>query len=160
VISSSKIRPCLWFDHAAEEAANFYVSLFPDSRVTKISRYGEAGPGAPGAVMLVAFELAGQPFMALNGGPIFTFTEACSFVVDCADQAEVDFYWERLGAGGHYSYCGWLKDRYGLSWQITPRRLPELVGGADPDGAARAMHAMRQMAKIDIAVVEAAYAGS
>ncbi|MBY6243585.1 VOC family protein [Methylosinus sp. Sm6] len=160
MISASKIRPCLWLDREAEEAANFYVSLFPDSRVTNISRYGEAGLGAPGSVMVVAFELSGLAFMALNGGPIFKFTEAISLAIDCADQAEVDFYWERLGAGGQYSRCGWLKDRYGLSWQITPRRLPELVGGADRAGADRAMRAMLQMAKIDIAAIEAAYAGS
>jgi predicted 3-demethylubiquinone-9 3-methyltransferase (glyoxalase superfamily) len=160
MIAASKIRPCLWFDREAEEAANFYVALFPDSRITQISRYGEAGPGAPGAVMFVTFELSGLSFMALNGGPKFNFTEATSLAVDCADQAEVDFYWERLGAGGQYSRCGWLKDRYGLSWQIAPRRLSELVGGPDSAGAQRAMRAMMQMAKIDIAAIEAAYAGS
>jgi predicted 3-demethylubiquinone-9 3-methyltransferase (glyoxalase superfamily) len=161
MIVASKIRPCLWFDREGEEAANFYVSLFPDSRIAQISRYGEAGPGEPGSVMVVVFELSGLPFMALNGGPLhFQFTEAVSLAVDCADQAEVDFYWERLGAGGQYSRCGWLKDRYGLSWQITPRRLPELIGGPDRAGGQRAMRAMMTMAKIDIAAIEAAYAGS
>ena len=161
MITSSKIKPCLWFDHEGEEAANFYVSLFPDSRITSVSRYGEAGPGEPGSAMVVTFELSGLPFMALNGGPVsFARSEAFSLSVDCADQAEVDFYWEALGAGGEYSRCGWLKDRYGLSWQITPRRLPELLSSADRAGAARAMRAMMGMAKIDIAAIEAAYAES
>lgn len=159
MISASKIRPCLWFDREGEEAANFYVSLFPDSRVTSVSRYGEAGPGEPGSAMVVTFELCGLPFMALNGGPVYRLTEAFSLSVDCADQAEVDHYWEKLGAGGEYSRCGWLKDRYGLSWQITPRRLPELLRGADKAGAERAMRAMMGMAKLDIAKLEAAYAG-
>lgn len=159
MIAASKIRPCLWFDHEAEEAANFYVSLFPDSRVTNVSRYGEAGPGKPGSVLTVSFELAGLPFIALNGGPVFKFTEAFSLSVDCADQAEVDNYWEKLGAGGEYSRCGWLKDRYGLSWQIVPSRMPELIGGADKAGAERAMRAMLTMSKLDIAALEAAHAG-
>lgn len=159
MITTAKIKPCLWFDREGEEAANFYVSLFPNSRVTSVSRYGEAGPGEPGSAMVVAFELSGLPFMALNAGPVFKFTEAISLSVDCADQAEVDFYWEALGAGGEYSRCGWLKDRYGLSWQITPRRLPQLLSSADKAGAARAMRAMMGMAKIDIAAIEAAYAG-
>ncbi|WP_159728894.1 VOC family protein [Methylosinus sp. Ce-a6] len=159
MISASKIRPCLWFDREGEEAANFYVSLFPDSRVTGVSRYGEAGPGEPGAAMVVSFELCGLPFMALNGGPVYRLTEAFSLSVDCADQAEVDHYWEKLGEGGEYSRCGWLKDRYGLSWQITPRRLPQLLSGDDTAGAARAMRAMMGMAKLDVAALEAAYAG-
>jgi predicted 3-demethylubiquinone-9 3-methyltransferase (glyoxalase superfamily) len=159
MITTAKIKPCLWFDREGEEAANFYVSLFPDSRVASVSRYGEAGPGEPGSAMVVAFELSGLPFMALNAGPAFKFTEAISLSVDCAHQAEVDFYWEALGAGGEYSRCGWLKDRYGLSWQITPRRLPQLLSSADKAGAARAMRAMMGMAKIDIAAIEAAYAG-
>jgi predicted 3-demethylubiquinone-9 3-methyltransferase (glyoxalase superfamily) len=159
MIGASKIRPCLWFDREAEEAANFYVSLFPDSRVTQLSRYGEAGPGEPGSVLTVAFELLGLSFLALNGGPVFKFSEAISLSVDCADQTEVDEYWERLGAGGQYSHCGWLKDRYGLSWQIVPRRLPELLGGQDRISAERAMRAMLTMSKLDIAALEAAYSG-
>lgn len=159
MITASKIRPFLWFDREAEEAATFYVSLFPDSRVTNISRYGDAGPGTPGSVLTVSFVLAGLPFVALNGGPVYRLTEAFSLSVDCATQDEVDDYWEKLGAGGQYSRCGWLKDRFGLSWQIIPTRLPELLGGADRAGAERAMRAMLAMSKIDIAALEAAYAG-
>jgi predicted 3-demethylubiquinone-9 3-methyltransferase (glyoxalase superfamily) len=161
MISSSKIKPCLWFEREAEDAANFYVSLFPDSRVTGVSRYGEAGPGEPGSAMVVTFELSGIPFMAINGGPAsYRLTEAFSLSIDCADQAEVDHYWETLGADGEFSRCGWLKDRYGLSWQVTPRRLPQLLSGADSAGAARVMRAMMGMAKIDVAAIEAAYAGT
>lgn len=159
MISAPKIRPCLWFDHEAEEAATFYVSLFANSRVLDIARCGEAGPGKPGSVLTVSFELSGVRFMALNGGPIFKFTEAISLSVDCADQAEVDDYWEKLGAGGEYSRCGWLKDRYGLSWQIVPTRLGELFSGADKAGAQRAIEAMFTMSKLDIARLEEAYAG-
>lgn len=155
-----KVRTCLWFDHEAEEAANFYVSLIPDSRVLHVSRYGEAGPGKPGSVLTVSFELAGVQYLALNGGPVFKFTEAISLFVDCADQAEIDRLWQAFGEGGSYSRCGWLKDRYGLSWQIVPSRLPELLGGADKSGAKRAMEAMLTMSKLDIAALEAAYHGS
>ncbi len=153
-----KVRTCLWFDHEAEEAANFYVSLFPDSRILDIARNGEAGPGKPGSVLMATFELAGAQFLALNGGPLFKFTEAISLSVDCADQAEVDHLWEKLGAGGVCSRCGWLKDRYGLSWQIVPAQLPALIGGPDRAGAKRAIEAMFQMSKLDITTLEAAYA--
>lgn len=154
---AQKIRTCLWFDHEAEEAANFYVSLFPNSRIIDIAYYNEAGPGKPGSVLMVTFQLAGVEYLALNGGPIFKFTEAISISVDCADQAEVDRLWEKLGEGGSYSRCGWLKDRYGLSWQIAPSRVVELINGPDKAGAKRAMEAMMTMAKLDIATVEAAY---
>ncbi|WP_026607397.1 VOC family protein [Methylocapsa acidiphila] len=155
-----KVRACLWFDREAEEAANFYVSLFASSRILDIARYSEAGPGEPGSVLTVVFELAGVQYLALNGGPYFKFTEAISLSVDCADQAEVDELWDKLGAGGQYSRCGWLKDRYGLSWQIVPARLPELIGGPDKAGAKRAMEAMLQMSKLDVAALERAYAGA
>ncbi|MEV7181608.1 VOC family protein [Kitasatospora sp. NPDC093679] len=150
-----KITTFLWFDHQAEEAAQFYTSLFPDSRIVDVQRYGEAGPGAAGSVMTVSFELAGQRYLALNGGPIFPFTEAISLQVNCDDQAEVDRLWDALTAGGgQESDCGWLKDRYGLSWQITPRRLMELLADPDPDRSQRAMRAMLQMQKIDIQALE------
>ena len=158
--ATQKVRACLWFDHEAEEAAALYVSLIPNSRILEISRYGEAGPGKPGSVLTVSFDLGGVQYVALNGGPIFKFTEAISLSVDCADQEEVDRLWEKLGAGGVYSHCGWLKDRYGLSWQIIPTSLPQLVGGPDKAGAKRAMEAMLQMGKLDIAVLEAAYRGA
>jgi predicted 3-demethylubiquinone-9 3-methyltransferase (glyoxalase superfamily) len=154
-----KIRPCLWFDHEAEQAANFYVSLFPGSSILAISRYGDVGPGKPGSVLTVAFELAGVHLIALNGGRRYKLSEAISLSVDCQSQAEVDALWDKLGAGGEYSRCGWLKDRYGLSWQIVPSRLPALMGGADAAGAKRAMTAMLKMSKLDIAALEAAYAG-
>lgn len=157
--ATQKVRPCLWFDHEAEEAANFYISLIPNSRILDIAHYGEAGPGKPGSVLMVSFELAGVQYLALNGGPVFKFTEAISLSVDCASQAEIDSLWEKLGEGGEYSRCGWLKDRYGLSWQIVPSRLPELLNGADKAGAKRAMEAMLQMSKLDIAMLEMAYAG-
>ncbi|MEW1910970.1 VOC family protein [Kitasatospora sp. NPDC085895] len=150
-----KITTFLWFDHQAEEAAQFYTSLFPDSRIVDVQRYGEAGPGAAGSVMTVSFELAGQRYLALNGGPVFPFTEAISLQVNCDDQAEVDRLWDALTAGGgQESDCGWLKDRYGLSWQITPRRLMELLADPDPDRSQRAMRAMLQMQKIDIQALE------
>lgn len=154
-----KITPFLWFDHQAEEAANFYVSIFPNSRIRQISRYGEAGPGPAGSVMVVAFELDGQEFTALNGGPLFKFTEAVSFVVQCETQAEVDRYWARLTEGGEEGECGWLRDRYGLSWQIVPTALPKLMSGRNPEGSNRAMQAMLRMKKLDIEALERAYAG-
>ena len=154
-----KITTFLWFDDQAEEAARFYTSLFPDSRIVEVQRYGEAGPGEAGSVMTVAFELAGQYHVALNGGPLFPFTEAISLQVGCDDQAEVDRLWAALTEGGQESDCGWLKDRYGLSWQITPRRLVELLGDPDPVRAQRVMRAMLQMRKIDIQALEDAYAG-
>lgn len=154
-----KIAPMLWFDKEAEEAANFYVSVFKNAKIGKITRYPETGPGQAGSVMTVEFELDGQPFTGLNAGPYFKFNEAVSFVVDCADQAEVDYYWDRLLEGGTPSQCGWLKDRFGLSWQVTPRRLMEL--NSDPDRAkvGRVMAAMMKMVKIDIAALEEAARG-
>jgi predicted 3-demethylubiquinone-9 3-methyltransferase (glyoxalase superfamily) len=151
-----KITPCLWFDTQGEEAAEFYTSIFPNSRIVDVARYGEAGPREAGTVMVVKFELDGQEFVALNGGPEFTFDEAISFQIDCADQEEVDRYSEALTDGGEQGPCGWVKDRFGLSWQVVPARLIELI--ADPDAARgqRAMAAMLEMRKIDIAAVEAA----
>ncbi|HEX8233139.1 MAG TPA: VOC family protein [Caulobacteraceae bacterium] len=146
-----KITPFLWFDHQAEEAANFYVSIFPGSRMGQVARYGEGMPGPAGSAMTVAFELCGQPFTALNGGPLFSFTEAVSFVIHCADQAEIDHYWDRLTEGGKPVQCGWLKDRYGLSWQVVPDVLLELVSGPDAAVAGRVMQAMMGMVKLDIA---------
>ena len=151
---------CLWFDTQAEEAANFYVSVFPDSKVGKITRYGSAGPRPAGMVMTVEFELRGQKFMGLNGGPEFRFTEAVSFVVNCEGQAEVDHYYDTLLQGGEESVCGWLKDRFGLSWQVTPTILPKLIGDPDPAKAQRVMAAMMQMKKIIIADLERAASGA
>ncbi|MEU6722779.1 VOC family protein [Nonomuraea wenchangensis] len=158
---TQKITTYLWFDHQAEEAATFYTSLFADSRIVRVQRNGEAGSGEAGAVMLVEFELAGQRFLALNGGPHFTFNEAVSLYVNCETQEEVDELWARLTAdGGEESQCGWLKDRWGLSWQIVPSRLPELIADPDPGRAERAMKAMLAMRKIDVrALEEAAAAG-
>ena len=154
-----KITPFLWFDNQAEEAANFYVSVFKNSKILDVSRYGEGGPGPAGQAMVVVFELDGQKFNALNGGPHFTFSEAVSFVVDCEDQAEVDHFWTKLSAGGQISQCGWLKDRYGLSWQIVPTALPRILSNPDPVKARRAMDAMMKMTKLDIAALEAAAVG-
>jgi predicted 3-demethylubiquinone-9 3-methyltransferase (glyoxalase superfamily) len=151
-----KITPFLWFDTEAEEAAAFYTSLFEGSRVGAVSRYGEGSPGEPGRVMTVEFELAGQTYVALNGGPEFPFTEAVSLQVSCEDQAEVDRLWDALTEGGAESQCGWLKDRYGLSWQIVPTRLHELLGDPDPGRSQRAMQAMLGMKKLDVAALEAA----
>jgi predicted 3-demethylubiquinone-9 3-methyltransferase (glyoxalase superfamily) len=150
------ITPWLWFDTEGEEAARFYASVFPNSRVVDVSRYGEAGPRPAGSVMTVTFELDGQRFVALNGGPEFTFSEAVSFKVACETQDEVDRYWSALSAGGEEGPCGWLKDRFGLSWQIVPRRLEELLGDPDPARAQRAMQAMLQMKKIEVAELERA----
>jgi predicted 3-demethylubiquinone-9 3-methyltransferase (glyoxalase superfamily) len=152
-----KITPFLWFDTQAEEAANFYVSIFKNSKVLGVTRYGEAGPGAKGSVMTVQFELDGQEFIALNGGPHFKFTEAVSFSVACKTQAEVDEFWQKLSAGGEEGPCGWLKDKYGLSWQINPVVLGEMLGDPDPDKAKRVMEAMLKMKKIDIPALEEAY---
>jgi predicted 3-demethylubiquinone-9 3-methyltransferase (glyoxalase superfamily) len=154
------ITPCLWFDTEGEEAAAFYTSVFPNSRVLEISHYGEAGPRPAGSVMMVSFELDGQRFLALNGGPEFTFNESISFTIDCAGQAEVDHYWSRLSEGGEEGPCGWLKDRYGVSWQVVPDRLPELLMNPDPDIAQRVMAAMLRMHKIDIDALEAAAAAA
>lgn len=146
-----KITPFLWFDHEAEEAVEFYVSLFKNSRITNVSRYGDAGPGPKGQAMSITFELEGQGFMALNGGPVFTFNPAISLFVDCADQAEVDSLWNKLSEGGEPGQCGWIKDRFGLSWQIVPRILGELLGNPDPVIAQRVMAEMLTMGKLDIA---------
>ncbi len=154
----NRITPCLWFDTEGEDAAEFYTSLFPNSRILSVSRYGEAGPRPAGAVMTVSFELDGLEFLALNGGPEYSFSEAVSFQVPCADQDEVDRYWNALSDGGQEGPCGWLKDRFGLSWQIVPTRLPELLGGTDKDSAQRVMRAMMGMKKIEIEGLERAAA--
>jgi predicted 3-demethylubiquinone-9 3-methyltransferase (glyoxalase superfamily) len=154
------IVPFLWFDDDLEEAAEFYADVFPGSKLTNVTRYGEAGPGPKGKVMSGDFEIAGHRFGAVNGGPIFRFTEAVSFVIECKDQAEVDYYWSRLTAdGGQESQCGWLKDRFGLSWQVVPEALNRALSDKDPQRAARAMKAMLTMRKIDIATIQAAANG-
>ena len=153
---SQKITPFLWFDNQAEEAMKFYLSVFKNSKAGKVTRYGDAGPGPKGTVMTASFQIEGQEFVALNGGPQFKFSEAISFVVNCKTQEEVDYYWEKLSAGGKEQMCGWLKDKYGLCWQIVPTVLPELMSSADPAKAQRAMQAMLQMKKIDIGKLERA----
>ena len=151
-----KITPCLWFDTQAEDAANFYTSVFKNSRILKISHYGQAGPREAGLVMTVEFELDGQEYVALNGGPDFTFNEALSLQINCESQDEVDYFWERLGEGGEFGPCGWLKDRYGVSWQVVPTVLNELLSDPDPAKGQRVMAAMLQMGKIDVAALRAA----
>jgi predicted 3-demethylubiquinone-9 3-methyltransferase (glyoxalase superfamily) len=151
-----RITPFLWFDTQAEEAAKLYTSIFPNSKILNTARYGDAGPGPKGSVMTVEFELDGQRMIALNGGPQFKFTEAISLVVDCKDQKEVDHYWSKLLQGGKESRCGWLEDRYGVSWQIVPTVLGRLLSGPDAKKAKRVMEAMLKMKKIDIAALEAA----
>ena len=153
-----QITPCLWFDTEGEDAANLYTSIFPDSRITNIARYGSAGPRPEGRVMTVAFELNGLEFVALNGGPDFTFNEAISLQVSCENQEEVDDYWSKLTDGGEEGPCGWLKDRFGLSWQIIPKRLPELLSDPDREKSQRVMAAMLQMRKIEIDELERAAA--
>jgi len=155
-----KITPFLWFDNQAEEAAKFYVSIFGNSRIVSTTRYGEAGPGPKGSVMTVEFELDGQRFIALNGGPQFKFTEAISFSVDCKTQGEVDELWDKLSRGGEQGPCGWLKDKYGLSWQINPTILSRMLNDPDPAKAKRVMEAMLKMKKIDIEGLEKAYKAS
>ncbi len=152
-----KITPFLWFDHQAEEAAKFYVSLFKNSKILSVTRYGEAGPGPQGTVMTVTFLLDGQEFTALNGGPVFKFTEAISFVANCNTQEEVDELWDKLTMGGEGGQCGWLKDRYGLSWQVLPIVLEEMLTDPDPEKAQRVMRAMLQMKEIDINGLNRAY---
>jgi predicted 3-demethylubiquinone-9 3-methyltransferase (glyoxalase superfamily) len=152
-----KISPFLWFDTQAEAAANFYVSIFTNSRVLKIARYGDSGPGPKGSVMTVEFELEGQQFIALNGGPRFKFTEAISFSVRCQTQAEIDSLWAKLTEGGKEVACGWLKDKYGLSWQINPTVLGKMLSDPDPKKSNRVMQAMLKMKKIDIAALQNAY---
>jgi predicted 3-demethylubiquinone-9 3-methyltransferase (glyoxalase superfamily) len=154
-----KITPFLWFDDKAEEAMNFYTSIFKNSKVSSVTRYGEAGPGPKGTVMTAAFRLDGQEFIALNAGPRFKFTEAISFVVNCETQEEVDEFWEKLSEGGEKSRCGWLKDKYGLSWQVVPTVLEELYGGKDPEKSKRVIQAMLQMDKLDIRTLKQAYDG-
>jgi predicted 3-demethylubiquinone-9 3-methyltransferase (glyoxalase superfamily) len=155
-----KITPFLWFENQAEEAANFYASIFKHSKIGTVSRYGEAGPGPAGSAMTVSFELDGLEFTALNGGPAFKFTEAISLYVDCETQEEVDYYWDRLlEGGGQPSQCGWLKDRFGISWQIIPAALPRLLTDPDRDKANRVMQAMLQMSRIDVSKLESAARG-
>lgn len=156
--ATSKITPNLWFDDQAEEAANYYVSVFKDSKIVDVTHYGDAGPRPAGMVMTVTFELAGQQFLALNGGPEFTFSEAISLEVSCEDQDEVDYFWNELSSGGgEAGPCGWVKDRFGLSWQVIPEALPELMGDPDPEKAQRVMAAMLQMGKIDVQGLRDAY---
>lgn len=154
------ITPFLWFDDQAEEAAEYYCNVFPDSRVIDVSRYGDSGPGPAGQVMTVRFSLDGTELVALNGGPVHAgFDEAVSFVIDCADEAEVDHYWSSLSEGGEEIACGWLRDRFGLCWQVVPRDLPSVLGDPDPQRAQRAVQAMLQMKKIDMAALRAAADG-
>jgi predicted 3-demethylubiquinone-9 3-methyltransferase (glyoxalase superfamily) len=152
-----KIIPYLWFDNQAEEAASFYVSLFKNSKILSLTPYGEGGPGPQGTVMIASFQLDGQEFVALNGGPVFQFTEAISLFVNCETQAEVDELWDKLSEGGEKGQCGWLKDRYGLSWQIIPTALGEMLGDADPLKSQNVMQAMLQMQKIDVDALRRAY---
>jgi predicted 3-demethylubiquinone-9 3-methyltransferase (glyoxalase superfamily) len=151
-----KITPFLWFDTQAEDAARFYTSIFKNSKIARINRYGDAGPGPKGTVMIVEFEMNGQQFLALNGGPQFKFTQAVSFVVNCETQQEVDELWEKLSQGGRKDRCGWLTDKFGLSWQIVPTVLGKLMSGSDPEKSKRVMQAMLQMDKLDIQRLEAA----
>jgi predicted 3-demethylubiquinone-9 3-methyltransferase (glyoxalase superfamily) len=154
------IKPFLWFNTEAEEAANFYVSVFPNSRVVYVSHYGEHGPGPKGSVMTVEFELDGQRFVALNGGPLFKFTEAVSFVIECKDQAEIDHYWSKLTAGGGKEVeCGWLKDKYGLPWQVVPDKWHEWLGSGDPARSERVMREVMQMKRLDFARMQKAAEG-
>jgi predicted 3-demethylubiquinone-9 3-methyltransferase (glyoxalase superfamily) len=155
-----KITPFLWFNDQAEEAMNFYTSVFKNSKIVNVNRVGTEGPGKPGSLMMGSFELDGQTFFALNGGPLFKFTEAISLFVHCVDQDEVDYYWGKLTAeGGEPSQCGWLKDKFGLSWQIVPTKLGELLGDPDQEKAGRVMQAMLKMSKINIEELQAAYKG-
>lgn len=156
----SSITNCLWFDGQAEEAAEFYVSVFPESSVTAVSRYGEGAPFPSGTALTVEFQLNGTPYQGLNGGPQFSFNEAISFSISCADQAEVDYYWDKLTAdGGSEGQCGWLKDKFGVSWQVVPQALGSIMSGGDAAGVGRAMQAFMGMKKFDIAALEAAYRG-
>jgi predicted 3-demethylubiquinone-9 3-methyltransferase (glyoxalase superfamily) len=154
-----KIIPFLWFDDKAEEAANFYVSIFKNSKIGTVTRYGDSGPGPKGKVMSVIFQLNGEEFYALNGGPVFKFSEAISFFVNCETQQEVDDLWERLSEGGSQSQCGWLKDKYGLSWQVIPTALGKMLQDKDPEKSKRVMQAMLKMTKIEIETLKKAYEG-
>jgi predicted 3-demethylubiquinone-9 3-methyltransferase (glyoxalase superfamily) len=151
-----RITPTIWFDTEGHQAAEFYVSIFPNSKISNVSYYGEGGPKPAGTVLTVEFELDGEHYSALNGGPEYTLSEAFSLSISCADQAEVDYYWDRLSAGGEEGPCGWLKDRYGLSWQVVPVQLPELLSDPDPERAQRALAAMFTMKKLDVAALQAA----
>lgn len=151
-----KIIPFLWFDGQAEEAMNFYVSIFRNSKITNVNRYPKGAPAPEGSVMTASFELNGLKFVALNGGPMYQFSPAISFVIDCEDQAEVDYYWEKLGAGGKYNQCAWLDDKFGVTWQIVPKQLGQLLSDPDPVKAGRVMQAMMKMQKIDIAELQRA----
>jgi predicted 3-demethylubiquinone-9 3-methyltransferase (glyoxalase superfamily) len=153
----AKITPCLWFNFNAEEAVNYYLSIFKSGRILEVSHYGDAVPSQKGKVLTMRFEIEGQPFLALNGGPNFPFTEAISLMVDCEEQAEVDDLWAKLSAGGSEGQCGWLKDKFGLSWQIVPREMIPMFNSPDTAAAARAMQAMMTMQKIDIAAIKAAF---
>ncbi|MEU9745951.1 MULTISPECIES: VOC family protein [Streptomyces] len=155
-----KITPNLWFDGQAEPAAEFYIGIFPNSRITGITHYGEAGPGPAGTVLTVEFELDGQTFIGINGGPQFTFDEAISFMIGCADQEEVDYYWDKLSDGGEEGPCGWLKDKYGLSWQVVPGGMQEMLNDPDQARGQRAMKAMLGMKKLDLAALRAAADGT
>ena len=154
---TQRITPFLWFDNQAEEAMNFYVSIFPNSKTGLVTRYGETGPGVKGSVMTASFTLDGEEFVALNGGPQFPFTEAVSFVVNCDSQEEIDYYWEKLSAGGQEVQCGWLKDKFGLCWQIVPTEFFELVSKGTPEQSDRVMTAMMNMVKMDLAKLKQAY---
>jgi predicted 3-demethylubiquinone-9 3-methyltransferase (glyoxalase superfamily) len=154
MIKGSTIKPFLWFEHQAEEAAKFYTSIFKNSKIGKVARYPEGSPGPAGSVMTVAFQIEGQDFVALNGGPHFKFTEAVSFMIECENQKEIDYYWERLLEGGKPSQCGWLKDRYGLSWQVVPANIDQIFSGKDSAKAQRAMQAMLKMIKLNIKELE------
>ncbi len=156
----ARITPNLWFDDNGLEAAEYYVSVFPNSRVTNVLRYSEAGPCEPGSIVTVDFELDGEAYTVINGGPMFTFNEAVSLCVNCKDQDEVDYYWDKLTDGGEEGQCGWLKDRYGVSWQVFPTQLMDLLADPDPNRAARATEAMYAQQKIDIAAIEKAAAGT
>jgi len=158
-VTGNALITCLWFDTQGEEAANYYTSIFKDSRLGRVSCYTEAGPGTAGAVMEVEFELNGQKFVALNGGPQFSFNEAVSLQIMCADQDEVDYYWDRLSEGGQEAACGWLKDRYGLSWQVIPAALFDMMNDADAERVRRVTAAVYTMTKFDIAALDKAYAG-
>lgn len=151
-----RITPCLWFNDQAEEAVNFYLSIFDEAKILNVARYGKGAPGPEGSVMTIAFQLQGQEFLALNGGPMFQFTEAISFIVNCETQEEIDRYWTQLSAGGTEVQCGWLKDKYGLSWQVAPTMLSQLMSGPDAAKSQRVMAALMQMKKLDIATLQRA----
>jgi len=158
-VTDNGLITCLWFDTEGEEAAKYYTSIFPNSKIVEVARYGSAGPRTEGTVMTVTFELDGQQFVALNGGPNFTFNEAISLQIMCTDQDEVDYYWDRLSAGGQAVACGWLKDRYGLSWQVIPVVLIDMMSDADPEKVRRVTEAMLRMTKLDVAALEKAAVG-